>query len=80
MTFPPVDKMYDKVEDNVQCETLFSEKKSDMKKISEYLHHHLEEGIDAGKKGLEFTENEFKKYKEKLHSKLDEILLLKRNK
>ena len=55
-------------------------KKSDMKKISEYLHHHLEEGIDAGKKGLEFTENEFKKYKEKLHSKLDKILLLKRNK
>ena len=52
-------------------------KKSDMKKISEYLHHHLEEGIDAGKEGLAFTETEFKKYKEKLHSKLDEILLLK---
>jgi len=55
-------------------------KKSDMKKISEYLHHHLEEGIKAAKKGLTFTENEFEKYKEKLHSKLDEILLLKRKK
>jgi len=55
-------------------------KKSDMKKISEYLHHHLEEGIKAGKEGLAFTETEFKKYKEKLHSKLDEILLLKRKK
>lgn len=55
-------------------------KKSDMKKISEYLHHHLEEGIKAGEKGLTFTKKELIKYKEKLHSKLDEILLLKRKK